>query len=69
MRIQLYDETGDPATGVIDFEGTVWCEGQLDEVEEDTIEHLEIGEVGNLNCGWTVKRFPDDETLTELPVK
>ena len=56
MRIQLFDETGAAATEVIDYEGTVWAEGQLDDAEEDTIEHLAVGETASLNYGWTVHR-------------
>lgn len=55
MVIQILDENGN-VVSQCDYYNTVWCEGQLSEEEEDTIEHLEVGETGKLNCGWTVKR-------------
>lgn len=56
MVIQLFDENGQHVQ-IFCYEDTIWAENQLSENEENTIEHLSIGETAPLEHGWTVKRL------------
>lgn len=56
MKVQLFDEDGQPATEIFEFETAILCPGQLTEAEMETIQNLDVGQTDVLIGNWTVKR-------------
>ncbi len=54
--IQFF-ENGKPVTDKVDYEESIWAEGQLSAHDEDVIEHLSVGEERPIDGGWTVRRY------------
>jgi hypothetical protein len=64
MLIQFSDEFGKTGKPFV-YEDQIWCEGQLSDREEDIIEHLDVGEIADLDHGWKVERLPDRPLVGE----